>query len=93
MLSNSNSYLCNRDPEKLDDITNDLYTKVYADIGEITSTEQLTQLIDTNSTVYYIECVSSPSVKEYAATNNISYSFIGNYYLEYPINVYLLENH
>ena len=93
VLSNSNSYLCNRDPEKLDDITNDLYTKVYADIGEITSTEQLTQLIDTNSTVYYIECVSSPSVKEYAATNNISYSFIGNYYLEYPINVYLLENH
>lgn len=93
VLSNAKSYLCNRDPEQLDDITNDLYTKVYADIGEITSTEQLTNLIDTTSVVYYVECVSSPSVKEYASKNNISYSFIGNYYLEYPINIYLLENH
>lgn len=93
VLTSSKSYLCNRDSEQLDDMTNDLYTKVYVDIGEITSTEQLTHLLDTTSVVYYIECVSSPSVKEYALANNISYSFIGSYYLEYPINVYLLENH
>lgn len=91
VLSGAKSLLWNRQEETLDDRNDTLLKKVYGELGNIDSAEDIQKLLMQHENVYFIAKEDGTDINTFSDVNGVTYTSMGKFYIEYKVNIYKLQ--
>lgn len=91
ILSGAKSLLWNRQEDELDDRNDTLLKKVYGALDNIDTAEDIHALLNAYENVYFIVKEEGTDIEAFANANGVTYTDMGNFYMEYKVDIYKLQ--
>ncbi len=91
VLSGAKSLLWNRQKEELDDRNDNLLKKVYGELDNIASVEEVHALLNEYGDVYFVAKEDGTDIEAFADANGVTYTDMGEFYMEYKVRIYKLQ--